>query len=220
MIERSYHTIPKAVLVDQWSAHYDAPSMTPSPRSVLTKKRMKSPSAAKSKNSMKPNLNTSIAMPIHITPHHLTLSPSLSRFVCGNIAKLPRFAGDAVAADIVLRRHHGTAKGKSFSASARLALPGHDVHATVTHLNLYTAITKLTKKLARRSLKRKTRRARASKRLHPSLPSNRPALLRDALERWAEVSTEADLEDAFIPVPEATSLSVQSDFEKHPEESR
>lgn len=159
---------------------------------------------------MKPNPNTEV--PIHITPHHLSLTPALSQFVQDKIAKLPRFAGDAVAADIVLRRHHGTAEGKTFSASARLALPGHDVHATATHADLYAAITSLTKKLARRSLKRKARRSRATKRLRRSSRGNRPAVLRDALVRWSEASTKVDLLDAFlldacIPAPEADAPS-------------
>jgi putative sigma-54 modulation protein len=154
---------------------------------------------------MKPNPNT--AIPIHITPHHLRLTPALSQFVSGKIAKLPRFAGDAVAADIVLRRHHGTAKGKSFSASARLALPGRDVHATATHTDLYTAITHLTKKLARRSLKCKVRRGRAAKNLRRSARRNRPAMLQDALARWTDASAASVVPDGFMPVPEAASTS-------------
>lgn len=101
-------------------------------------------------------INTT-ALPIHITPHHLTLSPALRDFAQEKLAKVPRFAGDVLAADLVLRRHHGTADGKRFSASARLALAGHDIHATAAHADLYTAIVKLVTRLARRSRKRKTR---------------------------------------------------------------
>ena len=72
-------------------------------------------------------------LPIHITPHHLRLSPALSDFVHKKLAKVPRFASDVLATDIVLRRHHGTADGKRFSASARIALAGRDIHATATH---------------------------------------------------------------------------------------
>ena len=96
----------------------------------------------------------------------MTLTPALAHCVHEKVAKLPRFAGDAVAADIVLRRHHGTAGGSLFSASARLALPGRDLHATATHANLYTAINELVSKLARRSRKRKTRIERSEKNLH------------------------------------------------------
>ena len=106
------------------------------------------------------NQNTMTTLPIHITPHHLSLSPPLRDFVSMKFAKVRRFASDAVAADIVLRRHHGTGSGKRFSASARLAVPGRDVHASATHADLHTAVVKLVSTLARRSRKRKTRLAR------------------------------------------------------------
>jgi putative sigma-54 modulation protein len=100
-------------------------------------------------------------LPIRITPHHLRLSPALCDFVHTKLAKVPRFASDVIATDIVLRRHHGTAGGKRFSASARLAVAGLDIHATAMHADLYTAIVKLVARLARRSRKRKTRLAKA-----------------------------------------------------------
>lgn len=103
---------------------------------------------------------TPASLPIHITPHHLRLSPALEEFARGKLAKVPRFARDVQAADLVLRRHHGTSKGRQFSASARLAVAGRDIHATATHANLYAAIVKLVGLLARRSRKRKTRLAR------------------------------------------------------------
>lgn len=88
---------------------------------------------------------------IHITPHHLSLSPALRDFARTKLAKVPRFANDMVGADLVLRRHCGTANGKQFSASARLALPGRVVHGRATHANLYSAIVKLVSTLARRA---------------------------------------------------------------------
>jgi putative sigma-54 modulation protein len=106
------------------------------------------------------NETNTTALPIHITPHHLTLSPALRDFAKKKLAKVPRFASDVLAADLVLRRHHGTADGKRFSASARLALAGHDIHAIATHADLYTAIVKLVARLSRRSRKRKTRLAK------------------------------------------------------------
>jgi putative sigma-54 modulation protein len=102
---------------------------------------------------------SAITFPIHITPHHLRLSQPLSEFVKAKLAKVPRFARDVLGTDIVLRRHHGTTGGKRFSASARLALAGHDIHATATHPNLYTAIVTLVTMLLRQSRKRKTRLA-------------------------------------------------------------
>jgi putative sigma-54 modulation protein len=108
--------------------------------------------------SQKPmNSVNSKPFPIHITPHHLSLSPALAEFVREKLAKVPRFASDVVAADIVLRRHHGTSHGKQFSASARLALAGRDIHATAVHADIYSAVVQLVARLARRSRKRKTR---------------------------------------------------------------
>jgi putative sigma-54 modulation protein len=107
--------------------------------------------------------NTMHNLPIHITPHHLSLSPPLREFVALKFGKVRRFSKDAVAADIVLRRHHGSSDGPRFSASARLAVPGRDVHGSATHADLYTAVVKLVGTLARRSRKRKTRIARTNR---------------------------------------------------------
>jgi ribosomal subunit interface protein len=98
-------------------------------------------------------------LPIHVTTHHLRLSDALSEFVREKITPVQRFANDALAADIVLRRHNGARR--CFSASARLALPGRDVHSRAVHVDLYAAIRQLFIKLARHLRKRKTRRGRA-----------------------------------------------------------
>ncbi len=103
--------------------------------------------------------------PIHITPHNLTLSPALQEFIRRKLAALSRFAGDMLAAEIILR-------GKSdaphlFSLSARLALPGRDIQGNAAHENLYAAIDQLVAKLARLSRKRKTRLAKKFKRARP-----------------------------------------------------
>lgn len=97
-------------------------------------------------------------LPIHITPHHLHISSSLRDFVSEKIATVARVAGDILSADVVLRRRSGHVTG--FSASARLALPGHDIHGHATSADPYTAIGKLVAKLARLARKRKTRLAK------------------------------------------------------------
>ncbi len=98
-------------------------------------------------------------LPIHITTHHLSLSDPLRRFTRKKITPVTRFANDALAAEIVLRRHGGAAT--RFSASARLALPGRDVHGRGVDSNLYVAIGKLVTKLGRLLRKRKTRLAKS-----------------------------------------------------------
>lgn len=98
-------------------------------------------------------------LPIHITTHHLSLSDPLRRFTRKKITPVTRFANDALAAEIVLRRHGGAAT--RFSASARLALPGRDVHGRAVDPDLYVAIGKLVSKLGRLLRKRKTRLAKS-----------------------------------------------------------
>ena len=94
-------------------------------------------------------------LPIHITTHHLSASNALHRFAREKISSVCRFANDALAADVVLRRHGGAKE--RFSASARLALPGRDIHGRAVAGNLYAAIGKLVATLARLARKRKTR---------------------------------------------------------------
>ena len=98
-------------------------------------------------------------LPVHLTAHHLRLSNALRDFVFKKISPVKRFANDAISAEVVLRRHGG-AKTR-FSASARLALPGRDIHGRAVDANLYAAIGGLVGRLARLLRKRKTRLARA-----------------------------------------------------------
>ena len=95
------------------------------------------------------------ALPIHITPHGIELSFAIRKVIEKKISRLSRFAGDILGAEVVLREKSG-ATGL-FSVSARLALPGRDVHANAVHVNFYAAINQLVARLARLSRKRKTR---------------------------------------------------------------
>ena len=99
------------------------------------------------------------SIPVHITTHHLSLTEPLRRFAQRKVAAVARFSRDALGAEIVLRRHGGAIR--RFSASARLALPGADIHGRAVDRNLYVAIGKLILKLRRRIRKRKTRFGRA-----------------------------------------------------------
>jgi putative sigma-54 modulation protein len=99
--------------------------------------------------------------PVHITPHHVHLTPSLRNFIGNKISAVSRFAGDILSADVVVRGASGAAH--RFSVSARLALPGHDIQGRAADANLYTAIGQLVAKLARLSRKRKTRFAKTTR---------------------------------------------------------
>jgi putative sigma-54 modulation protein len=114
-------------------------------------------------------------MQIHVTPHHLTLTPSLRQFAADKIAALGDRIAEVFAAHIVLLHEHGHAPGGRFSARVRLAVRGNDVHAHGTDGDLYAAIDQVVDKLARRLRKRKTRR------LARHRPTHRTRL---ALRRW------------------------------------
>jgi ribosomal subunit interface protein len=94
-------------------------------------------------------------LPVHIMPHGIELSFALRKFIENKISALSRFAGDILSAEVVLREKSGS--NGLFSVSARLALPGRDVHSNAVHENFYAAINQLVARLARLSRKRKTR---------------------------------------------------------------
>lgn len=100
------------------------------------------------------------SIPIHIVAHHLDLSPALCEFVRNKIGAVARFASDALAVEIVLR-HNPATGAERFAASARLALPGRDVHSSAASADIYVAIGIVAARLARLSRKRKTRLLRS-----------------------------------------------------------
>jgi ribosome-associated translation inhibitor RaiA len=127
----------------------------------------------------------------------------LCDFAHRKLAKVPHFSSDALRMDLILRRHGGAADEGRFSASARLALPGRDIHATAAHADLYTAIVKLVGRLVRLSRKRKVRRARAFKSHRRSARGQRRAMPREGPARWKDSPEVWDEPDAFIPVLDA-----------------
>lgn len=110
----------------------------------------------------KPLLNmiyTNTRIPIHITVHNLSLSPPLCEFVHKKFGTVTRFATDVLAIEIVLRRNPSP-RSERFSVSARVALPGRDVHSHASSPDLYVAVGIVAARLARRLRKRKTRLAK------------------------------------------------------------
>lgn len=94
-------------------------------------------------------------LPIHVTAHGIELGFALRKFIEKKISRVSRLAGNILSAEVVLREKSG-ANGL-FSVSARLALPGRDVHGNAVHKNVYAAINQLVARLAGLSRKRKTR---------------------------------------------------------------
>lgn len=97
------------------------------------------------------------ALPVNLTTHHRRRNLTSSEFADRNLAKSSRFPDEALRMDLVIRRHGSDAEDGRFSASARLPLPGRDIHATAVHADLPTAIVKLIERLVRRSHRRRTR---------------------------------------------------------------
>ncbi len=97
-------------------------------------------------------------LPIHITTHHLSVSNALRRFAREKISSC--LASRTMPSQPTSYCVGMRGAKKRFSASARLALPGRDIHGRAFASNLYAAIGKLVGKLARLSRKRKTRLAK------------------------------------------------------------
>jgi ribosomal subunit interface protein len=93
--------------------------------------------------------------PVHITSHNVRLGPALREFIQRKISAVRRIAGDALGVELVLR---GASDAPHlFSVTARVALPGPDLHGSASHHNIRHAITDLVARLARAARKRKTR---------------------------------------------------------------
>jgi ribosomal subunit interface protein len=142
-------------------------------------------------------------LPIHITTHHLSLTDALRRFAWEKIRPVIRFANDALSAEIVLRRHGGAAT--RFSASARLALPGRDIHGRAEHSNLYVAIGKLVAILGRLARKRKTRLAKRFE--HPGRGETSAERIRPLHEQGIALDPSALLERSHLDGIKLSHLS-------------
>jgi len=77
-----------------------------------------------------------------------------------------RFVGDAVSAQVFLRRNAGTVPGKRFSARARLTLSQGEILCFCANAQLNVAVRKLVAKLASQARKRKRRRVDAVRRIN------------------------------------------------------
>lgn len=127
-------------------------------------------------------------------PHGIELSFALQEFIQKKISRLSRFAGDIVSVEVVLREKAG-ADGL-FSVSARLALPGRDVHGNAVHENFYAAINQLVSRLARLSRKRKARsekRVRRIGRFRFGGPKQVPELRKHRRRRHSENLSERSM---------------------------
>jgi ribosomal subunit interface protein len=103
-------------------------------------------------------------MEIRITSHKLGLSSRFQQFIEEKMRVIRRFVGDAVSAQVFLRRNAGTVPGKRFSARARLTLSQGEILGFCANAQLNVAVRKLVAKLASQARTRKKRRVDAVRR--------------------------------------------------------
>lgn len=108
-----------------------------------------------------PNATNATNTPIHIKTQNLRLTAPLEDFIRKKAAAIPRIAADLIAMEITLARDPGASGAERFTASARLAVPGNDIHGSAVGADLYVIFGALVDRLARQVRKRKTRLARA-----------------------------------------------------------
>ena len=108
-------------------------------------------------------------MKFHLVPHKLQLTETIQNFTEEKLAALEEISADVQSADIVLTQDGSVNLAKRFTVSVRLAVPGNDVRASETGADLYAAIDRVQRKLARRLRKRKTRFAVRRQKLQRTL---------------------------------------------------
>lgn len=96
-------------------------------------------------------------MQIHLSPRHLRLTAAIHRHCAEKIAHLEELTGEIVAAHIVLIHDETARPEQRYAVKVHLAVPGPDIHAEDTALELYAALDLVVAKLARQLRKRKTR---------------------------------------------------------------
>ncbi|MGF1655965.1 MAG: ribosome hibernation-promoting factor, HPF/YfiA family [Verrucomicrobiales bacterium] len=96
-------------------------------------------------------------MQIHLSPRHLTLTPSIHGYVAEKIGHLEDYAPEIIAAHVVLIFDQKASAIKRHRVKVHVAIPGPDLHAEADDKELYAAIDKVWDKLTRLLRKRKTR---------------------------------------------------------------
>ncbi len=96
-------------------------------------------------------------MKIHLDPSNVSASSSLRSFVSEKLDRLGEMVADILSAHVVFKRDNTPSADSHFRVKVRLAVPGKDVFASDRAGDIYSAIDKVSAKLARRLRKRKTR---------------------------------------------------------------
>jgi len=94
---------------------------------------------------------------IHFSPRDVRLTGAIHGDVAERIMRLEDTTTEILPAHVVLLHDEQTDSGGIFSVKVHLAIRGPDIHASDVDDDLYSAIDKISDKLARQLRKRNTR---------------------------------------------------------------
>ena len=93
-------------------------------------------------------------MKLILSAHNITLTRAIEEHFLKQLEKLDHFDRRSIDARVTLEHDHTRAAGKQFCCSIRLGVRGPDLFAEDVESDLYTAIDKVTKKIAQQIRKR------------------------------------------------------------------
>ncbi len=93
-------------------------------------------------------------MKLILSTHNVTLTKAIEDHILSRIDKLEHFDRFAINARVTLEHDHTKATEKQFTCSMRLAVPGPDLFAEDSEVDLYAAIDLVTKKIEQQIRKR------------------------------------------------------------------
>ena len=91
-------------------------------------------------------------MNLHITGHHLEVTSALREYINNKLSRITHHFDHVIDIKITLSVEKLTQK-----IEATLHLPGHDIHAECSDMNMYSAIDMVSDKLDRQVVKYKER---------------------------------------------------------------
>jgi putative sigma-54 modulation protein len=96
-------------------------------------------------------------MKLVLSTHNLTLTKAIEAHLMNRLEKLDHFDCRAVDTRVTLELDHKHGQEKQFTCSMRLAVPGPDLFAEGTDVDLYTAIDDVAKKIEQQIRKRRSK---------------------------------------------------------------
>ncbi len=93
-------------------------------------------------------------MKIVLSTHNITLTQAIQDHVQQRVGKLENYDRFCTNARVTLERDHTRIPGRQFSCALHLSMPGPDIFAEDTEIDLYSAIDLATKKIEQQLRKR------------------------------------------------------------------